>query len=127
MEETNSNSGAAQTTATGGQPPGRPTPGSTLGSPLPLDWIIGGVVLLVILVIAKKIGWLDRIRVFFLQTREELLKCSWPNREELRGSTWMVLVAVGMLGAFTFLADWFLGGFLIQEVLLKGIGGGGAG
>jgi len=34
---------------------------------------------------------------------------------------------VGMLGAFTFLADWFLGGFLIQEVLLKGIGGGGAG
>ena len=95
--------------------------------PLPLSWIIGGVILLIILIIAKKLGWLDRIRVFFLQTREELLKCSWPNREELRGSTWMVLVAVGMLGAFTFLADWFLGGFLIQEVLLKGIGGGGAG
>ena len=127
MEETNSNSGAAQTTATVGQPAGPPDAGSTMGSPLPLDWIIGGVVLLVILVIAKKIGWLNRIRVFFLQTREELLKCSWPNREELRGSTWMVLVAVGMLGAFTFLADWFLGGFLIQEVLLKGIGGGGAG
>ena len=31
----------------------------------------------------------------------------------------MVLVAVGMLGLFTFLADWILGGFLIQEILLK--------
>ena len=36
----------------------------------------------------------------------------------------MVLVAVGMLGLFTFLADWILGGFLIQEILLKKIGGG---
>ena len=95
--------------------------------PLPLSWIIGGVVLLVVLVVAKKLGWLDRIRVFFLQTREELLKCSWPNREELRGSTWMVLVAVAMLGTFTFLADWLLGGLLIQDFLLKWLGGGGAG
>jgi len=39
----------------------------------------------------------------------------------------MVLVAVAMLGTFTFLADWLLGGFLIQDVLLKLLGGGGAG
>ena len=127
MEETNSNAGAVQTTGTVEQPAGQSDAGSTMGSPLPLDWIIGGVVLLVVLVIAKKLGWLDRIRVFFLQTREELLKCSWPNREELRGSTWMVLTAVAMLGAFTFLADWLLGGLLIQDFLLKWLGGGGAG
>ena len=127
MDETNSNSGAVQTTAAVEQSAGQPDAGSTIGSPLPLDWIIGGVVLLVILVIAKKLGWLDRIRVFFLQTREELLKCSWPNREELRGSTWMVLVAVAMLGAFTFLADLLLGGLMIQEVLLKWLGGAAAG
>ena len=113
MDETNSNSSVVT------EP--------TMGSPLPMEWIIGGVVLIVALFIAKKLGWLDRIRVFFLQTREELLKCSWPNREELRGSTWMVLVAVAMLGTFTFLADWLLGGFLIQDVLLKLLGGGGAG
>ena len=41
--------------------------------------------------------------------------------------TWMVLVAVGMLGGFTFLADWLLGGILIQDVLLKWIGTGAAG
>ena len=127
MEETNSNSGAVQTTAAVEQSAGQPDAGSAMGSPLPLDWIIGGVVLLVILVIAKKLGWLDRIRVFFLQTREELLKCSWPNREELRGSTWMVLTAVALLGTFTFLADWLLGGLLIQDFLLKWLGGGGAG
>ena len=127
MDETNSNSGAVQTTAALEQSAGLPDGGSTMGSPLPLEWIIGGVVLLVILVIAKKLGWLDRIRVFFLQTREELLKCSWPNREELRGSTWMVLVAVAMLGAFTFLADLLLGGLMIQEVLLKWLGGAAAG
>ena len=124
MDETNSNSGAVQTTAAVEQSAGQPDADSTIGSPVPLDWIIGGVVLLVILVIAKKLGWLDRIRVFFLQTREVLLKCSWPNREELRGSTWMVLVAVGMLGLFTFLADWILGVGLIQKVLLGIIGGG---
>ena len=127
MEETNSNAGAVQTTGTVEQPAGQSDAGSTMGSPLPMEWIIGGVVLIVALFIAKKLGWLDRLRVFFLQTREELLKCSWPNREELRGSTWMVLVAVAMLGTFTFLADWLLGGLLIQEFLLEWLGGGGAG
>ena len=37
----------------------------------------------------------------------------------------MVLVAVALLGTFTFLADWFLGGFMIQEIFLKWIGGAG--
>ena len=119
MNETKSNLDALQTTATVGQS----VPGLAVGGPLPLSWVIGGGVLLVALFIAKKAGWLDRIRVFFLQTREELMKCSWPSREELRGSTWMVLGAVGMLGLFTFLADWILGGFLIQDILLKKIGG----
>ena len=122
MNETISNLDALQTTATVVQS----VPGLAV-SPLPVNWIIGGVVLLAALYIAKKAGWLDRIRVFFLQTREELLKCSWPTREELRGSTWMVLVAVGMLGLFTFMADLLLGGVVIQDWLLKGLGGGAAG
>mgnify|MGYP005634316253 CR=1 FL=1 len=123
MNETISNLDALETTATVVQP----MPELAVGSPLPVSWIIGGVVLLVALYIAKKAGWLDRIRVFFLQTREELLKCSWPTSEELRGSTWMVLVAVGMLGLFTFMADLLLGGVVIQDWLLKGLGGGAAG
>ena len=125
MEETNSNTGAIQRTGIEGQPAVETDAESMIGSPLPVEWIVGGVILLIILVVAKKVGWLDRIRVFFLQTREELLKCSWPNRDELRGSTWMVLVAVALLGTFTFMADWLLGGILIQDVLLKMVGGAG--
>ena len=119
MNQTNSSLDALQTPATVGQP----VPGLAVSSPLPLSWIIGGIVLLAALAIAKKTGLLDRIRVFFLQTREELLNCSCPIRYELRGSTWMVLVAVGLLGLFTFLADLILGGWLIQDILLKEIGG----
>ena len=37
----------------------------------------------------------------------------------------MVLVAVALLGTFTFMADWLLGGILIQDVLLKMVGGAG--
>ena len=125
MEETNSNAGAIQSTGVEGQPAVQTDAESMIGSPLPVEWIVGGVILLILLVIAKKVGWLDRVRVFFLQTREELLKCSWPNRDELRGSTWMVLVAVALLGTFTFMADWLLGGILIQDVLLKMVGGAG--
>ena len=125
MEETNSNAGAIQSTGIEGQPAVQTDAESMIGSPLPVEWIVGGVILLILLVIAKKVGWLDRVRVFFLQTREELLKCSWPNRDELRGSTWMVLVAVALLGTFTFMADWLLGGILIQDVLLKMVGGAG--
>ena len=125
MEETNRTTGAIQRTGIEGQPAVETDAESMIGSPLPVEWIVGGVILLILLVIAKKVGWLDRIRVFFLQTREELLKCSWPNRDELRGSTWMVLVAVALLGTFTFMADWLLGGILIQDVLLKMVGGAG--
>ena len=83
-----------------------------------IEWSLIGAILLLILFVAKKKGWLDRIRIFFLQTREELSKCSWPTRDELKSSTWMVLVAVFLLGTFTFLADLFLGDFFIQQVLL---------
>ena len=98
---------------------------SGVGSPIPVSWLIWGAVFLVILFIAKKKGLLDRIRFFFLQTREELVKCSWPTREELNGSTWMVLAAVFLLGLFTFLADLFLGDMFIQRFLLETLAKGG--
>ncbi|HAL04616.1 MAG TPA: preprotein translocase subunit SecE [Verrucomicrobiales bacterium] len=117
MNETN-NSAAPTATA---ETPATADPASAPSGNLQdwiIEWSIIGAILLLILFVAKKKGWLDRIRIFFLQTREELSKCSWPTRDELRGSTWMVLVAVFLLGTFTFLADLFLGDFFIQQVLL---------
>tara|TARA_B100000579_G_scaffold15954_1_gene11291 strand:+ start:119 stop:520 length:402 start_codon:yes stop_codon:yes gene_type:complete len=131
MNETNNSatSNVATTTAEIPVSEGGSNPDSSSSSvdlPLPISWLIGGFVLIVVLFIAKKKGLLDRIRFFFLQTREELAKCSWPTRDELKGSTWMVLAAVFMLGFFTFMADLLLGDMFIQRFLLEYLAKGGA-
>ena len=124
MNETN-NSAAPNVAATTSEVPLSASDVPSVGSPLPISWLIGGAILLLVLYIAKKKGLLDRIRFFFLQTREELVKCSWPTRDELKGSTWMVLAAVFMLGFFTFMADLFLGDMFIQRFLLEYLAKGG--
>ena len=131
MNETNNSAAPNASTTTVEVPVSEPggnsaSSSSSVDLPLPISWLIGGVVLLVVLFIAKKKGLLDRIRFFFLQTREELVKCSWPTRDELKGSTWMVLAAVFMLGFFTFMADLFLGDMFIQRFLLEYLAKGGA-
>ena len=124
MNETN-NSAAPNVATTTTEVPLSASDVPSVGSPLPISWLIGGAILLLVLYIAKKKGLLDRIRFFFLQTREELVKCSWPTRDELKGSTWMVLAAVFMLGFFTFMADLFLGDMVIQRFLLEYLAKGG--
>jgi preprotein translocase subunit SecE len=124
MNETNNSAAPNVATTTTEVPLSGPDVPS-VGSPLPISWLIGGVILLLVLYIAKKKGLLDRIRFFFLQTREELVKCSWPTRDELKSSTWMVLAAVVMLGFFTFMADLFLGDMFIQRFLLEYLAKGG--
>jgi len=118
MNETNNNAAPMEPPATTEAPVESTDAASGSLQDWIIEWSIIGAILLLILFVAKKKGWLDRIRIFFLQTREELSKCSWPTRDELKGSTWMVLVAVFLLGTFTFLADLFLGDFFIQQVLL---------
>jgi preprotein translocase SecE subunit len=53
-------------------------------------------------------GYLVKIRNYIEETQEELKKCSWPNREELKGSTVVVMVTITMLGLFTVAVDWLL-------------------
>lgn len=53
-------------------------------------------------------GYLIRIRNYVDETQEELKKCSWPSRDELKGSTVVVMVTILILGAFTVAVDWFL-------------------
>jgi preprotein translocase subunit SecE len=50
-------------------------------------------------------GYLARIADYVRETREELRKCTWPSFEELKGSTVVVMVAMGLLAAFTIGAD----------------------
>ena len=48
------------------------------------------------------------IRIFSRETWDELLKCNWPTKAELRDSTLVVIVAAVILGIFTSISDFSL-------------------
>jgi preprotein translocase subunit SecE len=75
------------------------------------------ILAVVIAVVFGVLWWQGQIRsvaVYFQETREELRKCSWPTVEELKGSTALVLVSIGMLGAFTVAVDFIMNLFFIK-------------
>ena len=73
-----------------------------------LGLIIWGVVIAAVFGFLWSKGYLVKIRNYIEETQEELKKCSWPNREELKGSTVVVMVTITMLGLFTVAVDWLL-------------------
>jgi preprotein translocase subunit SecE len=50
-------------------------------------------------------GQVRRFAVYIQETREELKKCSWPTFDELKGSTTVIIISIGLLGAFVIVAD----------------------
>jgi preprotein translocase subunit SecE len=50
-------------------------------------------------------GYLDRFGRYVGETREELRKCSWPSRDELRDTTVLVLFTIGILAVFLLVVD----------------------
>jgi preprotein translocase subunit SecE len=50
-------------------------------------------------------GQVQRLAVYVTETREELKKCSWPTWEELKASTVLIIVMVGLLSGFIVLVD----------------------
>jgi preprotein translocase subunit SecE len=50
-------------------------------------------------------GYLLRLAAYVRATREELKKCNWPDRQELRESTVVVMLSVFLLAVFTFVVD----------------------
>ena len=78
-----------------------------------------GIIIVAVIVVGVfgLLWWQGQIRslaVYFQETREELKKCSWPTLEELKGSTALVIVSIGLLGAFTVVVD-----FVMGQILLK--------
>ena len=53
-------------------------------------------------------GMLQKVRVFFSEVRAEMQKVTWPAREELAGSTSVVLMTMLILSVFIGAADFFL-------------------
>jgi preprotein translocase SecE subunit len=50
-------------------------------------------------------GQIQRLNVYIQETREELRKCAWPSWAELRGSTVLIAITVGLLGLFVVIVD----------------------
>jgi len=70
-----------------------------------LSLLIVVTVIAVVFGILWRMGHLIRIRDYVNETREELKKCTWPNWDELKGSTVLVMVAIFVFGGFTVVAD----------------------
>jgi preprotein translocase subunit SecE len=53
----------------------------------------------------KLVESIGNLKTFFKEVKVELLKCSWPTRKELFGSSVVVIVSVLILGAFVGACD----------------------
>jgi preprotein translocase SecE subunit len=81
------------------------------------NWIHFAVWAVVIVALFGYLWWQGKLKglvVYVQETREELLKCSWPSWLELRGSTLLILASVALLGIFVFLVDTILNAIFIH-------------
>ena len=70
-----------------------------------LIWV---VVVGVVFGVLWKTGQLLRLANYIQETKEDLKTCTWPSRDELKGSTLVVLISILLLGGFTMGVDWLL-------------------
>ena len=52
------------------------------------------------------------LKTFLSEVKIELKKCTWPTRQELLGSTMVVVISVVIIGVFVGLSDTVLMGLL---------------
>ena len=57
-----------------------------------------------------------RIKVFLLGVQKELKKVSWPTKNEIKESTVIVIIAVGISAVFIGAVDFFLGNILSKII-----------
>ena len=53
--------------------------------------------------------WTQTARQFYVDVRSEMKKVSWPSRQEVMGTTIVVMVAVAIFGLYFFIVDTLLG------------------
>lgn len=63
-------------------------------------------------------GWLKAISLYSKETREELRKCTWPSKEELKGSTVVIIIASLLMGLMTVAAD-FVATFVVTNIIVN--------
>ena len=60
----------------------------------------------------KIVELFNALKTFLSEVKIELKKCTWPTRQELFGSTMVVVISVIILGVFVGLSDTVLMGLL---------------
>ena len=70
--------------------------------------------------------WTETAKQFYADTRSEMKKVSWPNRQEVIGTTIVVMVAVAVFGLYFFIVDTVLGQALNWVLRHFGVQSGGA-
>ena len=55
---------------------------------------------------------IKKTKAFFSEVKAEMQKVTWPTREELMGSTWVVLTTMVILSAFIGVSDFFFASLL---------------
>lgn len=53
----------------------------------------------------KVVELIKALKTFLGEVKVELKKCTWPTRQELLGSTMVVVISVLILGVFVGLSD----------------------
>ena len=53
--------------------------------------------------------WTGRSKQFYIDVRSEMKKVTWPNKQEVVGTTIVVVVAVFFFGIYLGVVDRFLG------------------
>ncbi len=52
---------------------------------------------------------LTRLREYTQEVRAEMRKVTWPGKQEVYGTTVMVILTTFLFGLFFFICDWFFG------------------
>jgi preprotein translocase subunit SecE len=60
-----------------------------------------------------------KIKIFYGEVKAEMLKVSWPSKDEIIGSTFVVISIVIILAAFTGVADAIINGIFEKIILRK--------
>ena len=83
------------------------------GSSGGMNWDIFWAVLAVaVFAILWRTGKIQAIRKYIAETREQLAKCTWPTKDELKQHIVVVLLSSVLLAAFTVAAD-----FIVRELV----------
>ncbi|KAF0248591.1 MAG: preprotein translocase subunit SecE [bacterium] len=65
-------------------------------------------------------GRLGQVKQFYTDVQSELKKVTWPTRQEVYGTTVVVLIAVFFFGLFLWVSDYIIGlAFKFLTDLLK--------